>query len=173
MGAFLYAERISAGWRFYLLWLVMGILGWLSGIALEFIIFQRINLFLAVPLSGAATGWVIGRHEPVWILFSIGTAIAWWLGFGISAQILGFMGLPTLADLALIGLFAGAFVGIPQWLILNSENKSIGWWWILFSALNHFLIFPAFITGAVLMRFVEPFDKYIYANENKQEDSPA
>ena len=161
MASFLYAERISAGWRFYILWVAMGILGWLIGVALEFIIFQNINLLFAVPFSGIAQGWVIGRHEPVWMLFGTGTAVAWWLGYGITWRILDFMSLPTLADLALISLFSGALVGIPQWLVLNSEIKAIRWWWILLSAINHFLIIPAFITGAVLMRFVESFDKYM------------
>lgn len=164
MASFLYEERISAGWRFYILWVVMGLLGWLSGLALEFIIFQNVNLLFAVPFSGIAQGWVIGRHEPVWILFGVGTAIAWWIGYGITAQILGFMGLPTLAELALISLFGGALVGIPQWLVLNSQIKAISWWWILISAINHLLIIPAFITGAVLMKFVESFDKYINTN---------
>lgn len=161
MASFLMSERIYGGWRFIALWIVSSTLGFAIGAGIEWLLFGNINLFIAVSLATISEGWVAGRHEPVWALYSGGGVIGWVLGALVGYQIVGMTPLPLIANLMLVGFVGGIISGILQWFALSVEIKAVGWWWILVSGFSKALVIPGIISGLVLSRFMRDHSPYI------------
>lgn len=154
MASFFEAERNQAGWRFGLLWIVMTLIGFNLGLALEFLLFSNINLYLAVPLAALPQGWVLNRHISIYIPWAASTAIVWCLGAFVTRTIvLAILPEPNwLLELGIVTVVAGILAGILQWFFMREWLPSIGIWWIVIGAISWQL--PGIISGLVLTPFV-------------------
>lgn len=156
MASFLLKERVHVGWRFLVLWLALTNIGFVVGLGIEFALFQSVNTAIAILLTAFLQAWVLDRHLPIAVLWTIGTVVFWWIGAFASIQIIG-MATPDVNIVARVGfisLLGGVLIGIPQWLLLREWIPQVRWWWLGVSALSWLGIVP----GLALMRYIERFE---------------
>jgi hypothetical protein len=150
---FLVAERSHAGWRFWLLFVIMTNVGFFSGLGLEKLLFGYVNVYIAITFSGIGQSWVLSRHFPEWGQWAIASAAGWLVGGLLSARILAIL-IPDISftlNLFVFPLIAGAVMGVPQWLVLRRYLPQVGWWWILISAVGPAIQFPGMVMGAAIV----------------------
>ena len=58
MASFFNAERVEAGWRFFILWTITNLLGLGIGAAIELFLFKQINGNIAVFLAAIGQAWL-------------------------------------------------------------------------------------------------------------------
>ncbi len=150
---FLGNERLYAGWRFWLLFVITTNIGFFSGLGLEFVLFGEGNVYLATALSGIGQSWVLNRHFPERGQWAIATAIGWLLGGLLSTRILAVL-IPDISialNLFVFPLIAGAVMGLLQWRVLRQYLPQVGWWWILVGAVGTAIQFPGMVMGGVIV----------------------
>lgn len=154
--SFLETERVTAGWRFFLLWVLMTNVGFLTGIAIELLLFKQVTFYIAILLSAFGQAWVINRHICIYLPWAIGTILFWYLGDLIASNLLSsfFPNANLLFRLIVIAALAGLLAGIPQWFFMRYWLKKIGMWWIPLSSVAWAILLPGIITGFVLMQFI-------------------
>ena len=150
---FLENERTHAGWRFWLLFVVMTNVGFFSGLGLEKVLFGEVNVYIATAFSGIGQAWVLSRHFPEWGQWAIASAIGWLVGGLLSERILAIL-IPDISfalNLFVFPLVAGAVMGISLWWVLRRYLPHVGWWWILVSAIGPAIQFPGMVMGGVIV----------------------
>jgi hypothetical protein len=154
MASFYNAERTQAGWRFFVLWMLMTLLGLGIGAGIEFILFRQINGNIAVFLAAIMQAWTLNRHISVYIPWATVTAASWWLASLIGWFVFSMMPMDNLyIRLAIIALIAGLLAGGLQFYLLK-EWLPVGIWWLAVSALNwlSFGIIPALVLTIIISK---------------------
>lgn len=157
MMSFLETERVEAGWRFFLIWVLATNLSFFIGISIEVFLFGQATLYVAILLAAFAQAWSINRHISIYLPWAIGTIIFWYIGAMIASQILSMMQLGAdmlLLRLVIISAIGGLLAGIPQWFFMRDWLEKIGIWWIAVSGVAWAILIPGLVTGVVLMQFV-------------------
>ena len=150
---FLDNERTHAGWRFWLLFVIMTNVGFFSGLGLEKLLFGQVNVYIATTLSGIGQAWVLSRHFPERGQWAIASAVGWLVGGLLASRILAIL-IPDISftlNLFVFPLIAGAVMGIPLWLVLRRYLPQVGWWWILISAVGPAIQFPGMVMGGAIV----------------------
>lgn len=154
MFSFFKAERESAGWRFLIVWIGASLAGFVPGIALEMLYLGGVSLWIAVPLALFGQGWVLNRHLSLYLPWTIGSTLIWWLVLGVSSSTMSMLPMDNIALWIRTGTnaaLAGAAMGLLQWWLLREWLPNIGIWWVAVSALSWASFLPGVITGFVLM----------------------
>jgi hypothetical protein len=154
MASFYNAERIQAGWRFFVLWMLMTLLGLGIGAAIEFLLFKQINGNIAVFLAAIMQAWTLNRHVSVYIPWAAVTAVAWWLASLLGWFAFSMMEMPNpYIPLVVVALVAGLLAGVLQFYLLK-EWLPVGIWWIAVAALTwlSFGIIPAIVLTIILSK---------------------
>jgi hypothetical protein len=150
---FLENERDFAGWRFWLLFVVMTNVGFFPGLGLEKMLFGEVNVYIGTAFSGIGQAWVLSRHFPERGQWAIASALGWLVGGLLSQQVLDVF-LPDRSfalNLFVFPIIAGAVMGIPLWWVLRRYLHGVGWWWILVSAIGPTIQFPGMVMGGVIV----------------------
>ena len=150
---FLENERTHAGWRFWLLFVIMTNVGFFPDLALERALFCEVNVFIATTFSGIGQAWVLSRHFPERGQWAIASASGWLLGGLLSTRILAIL-VPEISFtlyLFVFPLIAGAVMGIPLWLVLRRYLPQVGWWWVVVSAVGPAIQFPGMVMGGAIV----------------------
>ncbi|NQU29096.1 MAG: hypothetical protein HQ525_00350 [Anaerolineae bacterium] len=150
---FLEKERTHAGWRFWLLFVIMTNVGFFPGLGLEKILFGEVNVYIATAFSGIGQAWVLSRHFPERGQWAIASALGWFVGGLLSERVLASL-IPDISftlNLFLFPIIAGGVMGIPLWLVLRRYLPQVGWWWILVSAIGPMTQFPGMVMGGVIL----------------------
>lgn len=168
-------ERLLAGWRFWIVWVVLTNIGFFGGLAAG-----RFLAGILVPnpegtgdligeavmigavfatLTGLLQGLLLQRHAVPRESWTLATGFGWILGTLAAAFILFTIDPQTntadfLRWVVPVGFIAGAVAGIPQSLVLRRSVETIGWWWIPVSSLAWGIFFPGAISGFVLARYL-------------------
>jgi len=129
-------------WALWFYWIMATTVGWVAGYLFSSVI--------PVVISGVAISflqWVvlIRRIRKAW-RWGMKSTIGWIVGYILF--VLAF----SASTGALLGMFLGIAVGIPQWTILKEEVAWAGWW-IIISALawtTGLLIMPGLFTSGAL-----------------------
>jgi hypothetical protein len=154
MASFFNAERVQAGWRFFVLWMLTNLLGLGIGAAIELFLFKQINGNIAVLLAAIAQAWMINRHVSVFIPWATVTVVAWWLASLLGWLIFSMMSVPNpYIPLVVVAVLAGLLAGGLQYLLLK-EWLPIGIWWIAVAALGwlSLTIIPALVLTTILTK---------------------
>lgn len=154
MASFFNAERIQAGWRFFLLWMLLTLLGLGIGAAIEYFIFKQINGNIAIIFASIAQAWVLNRHISIYIPWAVVAMVAWWIASLIAWPVFGMMRLPhPYIPLAVVALVAGLLAGAIHYFFLK-EWLPIGLWWIAVGALSWLSlgIVPAIVLTIILSK---------------------
>ena len=155
--AFLEREQQHAGWRFWVLWVLLTNVAYFAGLGIERLLFGKINVYVALVLVGIAQGWALYRHLPdIWLTWTVGTAAGWAIGSASATLLLlplvfSSMDPNSFIAIVLVGFWAGLIVGFPQWLVLRKHISQIGVWWIPLSSLAWGIFFPGALTGVALL----------------------
>ncbi|MEL7434823.1 MAG: hypothetical protein AAFN11_12840, partial [Chloroflexota bacterium] len=113
-----------------------------------------INFSIGVPLAFFGQGWVLNRHISLYLPWTIGSSIIWWVALALTSGTMSMLPMDSIAmwiQLSTNAAMAGAAVGVLQWWLLREWLPNIGVWWIAVSAVNWALFLPGVITGFVLM----------------------
>lgn len=154
MASFFNAERIQAGWRFFLLWQLTTLLGLGIGAAIEFFIFKAINGNIAVVFASILQAWVLNRHVSIFIPWAVPAMVIWWIASLIAWPVFGMMSLPNpYIPLAIVAIVAGLGAGAIHFFFLK-EWLPIGAWWIGIAAFSWLTlgILPAIVLTNILSK---------------------
>jgi len=136
-----------ANWRFFLLWILAGTLGWVVAgiIMVGYTLFSNSVVGSSLDRIGGIFGaeilsWTVGsaitgilqwlvfrqriRKSALWIL---ATFLGWTLGGALGALIIGFPRIYFVGEL-LSWTVGGLVVGIAQWLFLQRKIRKASWW---------------------------------------------
>ncbi len=150
---FLAAERISAGWRFWLLFVIATNVGFFPGLGLERLIFGEVNVYIGMTLSGIGESWVLGRHFPERGEWALASAIGWLVGGWLSSLVLARLqpDISFVVHLFVFPIIAGMVMGVPQWWVLRRYLPNVGWWWMLVSAIGPAVQVPGMVMAGVIV----------------------
>jgi hypothetical protein len=154
MASFFNAERVEAGWRFFILWTITNLLGLGIGAAIEFFLFKQINGNIAVFLAAIAQAWTLNRHVSLYIPWAVVSFVGWWLASIISLIIFSMMTAPNeVIPLAVVAVIAGLLSGGLQFYLLK-EWLPVGIWWLAVAAVGWLSlgIIPAIVLTVILSR---------------------
>jgi hypothetical protein len=154
MASFFNAERIQAGWRFFLLWLIMTLLGLGIGAAIEFFVFKGINGNIAVIFASIAQAWVLNRHISIYIPWAVSAMATWWIVALIVWPLVGMMRVQNpYIPLAIVALLAGLLAGALHYFFMK-EWLPVGVWWIAVAAFSWLSlgIIPGIVLTIILSR---------------------
>jgi hypothetical protein len=154
MASFFNAERIQAGWRFFILWTITNLLGLGIGAAIEFFLFKQLNGNIAVLFSALAQAWTLNRHVSVYIPWATVTVVGWWLASIIGLIIFSMMTAPNdVIPLAVVAVIAGLLSGGLQFYLLK-EWLPVGIWWLAVAAVGWLTltILPAIVLTLILSK---------------------
>lgn len=182
-------EYESAGWRFWIAWVILTNIGFFGGLAIgRFfaglfttdaptsmdLISEAVIIGAAfATLTGLLQGILLQRHDVPREPWTLATGFGWIAGTLIAGLILFQLNPQTdttdwFTWIIPVGFIAGAIVGIPQWLVLRSHLDTIGWWWIIVSAFAWGIFLPGLISGAVLAYFL-PEQEYRRKKRKKKQ----
>ena len=147
-----------------MLWVLATNVGFFPGLALG----NQLSASVAEPVSSAVVGgmfaamvgvaqWaVLRRHLPSTHHWITATTIGWVLGAGLGALLLIELA-PNVTPggvtwIIVIGFFAGAIVGIPQYAVLRKSDPALARWWVAISSLAWGIFFPGAVSGLFLAR---------------------
>jgi hypothetical protein len=154
MASFFNAERVEAGWRFFILWTITNLLGLGIGAAIEFFLFKQINGNIAVFLAAIAQAWTLNRHVSLYIPWAVVSFVGWWLASVIGLIIFSMMTAPNeYVPLAVVAVIAGLLSGGLQFYLLK-EWLPVGIWWLAVAAVSWLSlgIIPAIVLTIILSR---------------------
>jgi hypothetical protein len=150
---FLQNERVEAGWRFWLLFVMMTNVGFFLGLWLETVLFGEVNVYIGTAFSGIGQSWVLSRHFPERGQWALASAIGWFIGGMLSQHVLDLL-IPDRSftlNLFAFPIIAGGVMGFPLWLVLRRYLPRVGWWWIVVSAIGPSIQFPGMVMGGVIV----------------------
>ncbi len=168
-------EEQQAGWRFWLFWVIMTNIGfflglWVGGIfaglvepgigqLADKLIQNTLGALIVGGLMGLAQGLVLRRHGFNGAWWTVATSLGWAGGIFIAGYLIFSLDSTIQTNdffrwIVPAAFIAGAVVGIPQWGVLSRRLPSVGWWWILVSALGWGIQFPGMLPGWILMRLL-------------------
>lgn len=153
IGQFLDNERAHAGWRFWLLFVIMTNVGFFPGLWLEKLLFGEVNAYIGMTFSAIGQSWVLSRHFPERGQWAIASSLGWLVGGLLSTRVLSIL-IPDISftlNLFVFPLIAGAVMGIPQWLVLRRYLPQVGCWWILIGAIGPAIQFPGMVMGGAIV----------------------
>lgn len=170
---FFQLEQSKAGWRFWILWVVMTNVGFFSGLAISSLLgnlfgYRLLQATTSAIIIGFFTGLaqsvVLRRHQISGLGWTIATTLGWTVGifiagliiFNLFAYVVGTDFFYWILPSAFI---AGAIVGIPQTFVLRQRWPDKSWQWIVISTIGWGIQFPGMLPGFFLTRWLRPSDE--------------
>lgn len=143
---------------------------WLGGVVASFfepsinqltnkIIQNSLGALIIGGLTGLAQGPVLKRHGFSAVWWTLATSLGWAAGIFLAGYLIFSLDSNIQTNdffrwIVPAAFIAGAVVGIPQWVVLRRGLPTVGWWWILVSALGWGIQFPGMLPGFVLTRLL-------------------
>ena len=175
MKSFFELEKKQAGWRFWLLWVIMTNIGFFLGLWLgnifvglvesstsqlaDKLIQNTLGALIIGCLTGLSQGLVLRRHGFSGVWWTVATSLGWAVGIFIAGFLIFTLDSRIQTNdffrwIVPAAFIAGAVVGIPQWVVLRRSLPSVEWWWLLVSAFGWGIQFPGMVPGLVLTRLL-------------------
>ena len=167
--SFFAKEKINAGWRFWILWVILTNIGFFSGLALSGLIGSRLGYRLlsatvsALIISfftGLAQAVLLRRHNISVLGWTAATTIGWTAGIFCAGLIIfnlfAYVLVTNFFYWILPSAFIGGFVvGMTQMFILWQQWKARSIWWIPISAIGWGIQFPGMFPGLFLAHWLK------------------
>ncbi|MDX1413247.1 MAG: hypothetical protein R3293_03600 [Candidatus Promineifilaceae bacterium] len=169
INSFLETEKTRAGWRFWIVWVVLTYIGFFVGLTVSELLSSRLGYrLLSATISAVIIGFFTGltqsvalsRHKISRLGWIAATTIGWTAGIMMAGLIIFNIFPYVLVNNLFYWILPSAFVagfvvGIAQMFILWPLWRGKSIWWIPISTVGWGIQFPGIFPGLFLARWLK------------------